>query len=485
MTTSEAGDAGVMLDYFRDLIREGLRLQAQLDQAPGEAPPVDRVYADLGRHLDAGMAEARRGGKSERDVNEAAFAVVAWLDELIARYPDWWAGYPPLQKTRFSTNNAGNEFYTHLSGLTPEQDEVREIYYLVMALGFVGQYYFDSGGNSEYSRVIEQQGRQLPEAPAKLHTLAEERVTPQPYLMPDPPGPRMPSHWDRILLRLALAAAVVVPLSMLVWAWLARPRVQEPAEDLAAGLRAAEAQLECKWLKTEVGPDGAVKVRGVAAKQEDVEKFRQLVSHLKTMKSLDTAGIEIQPWPFCEVYEVLGDLRERTVALGRPARLKLNGERFSAARQAEVTAQHRTDRVAMIASEAFMAPTMLLSGSASDFQHQYVDAYGLSEQAPERYLVWHIFPEMEPYGVWEPNESGGGAFMTLLGSGKLPVGYEVHPPFGREMLVLLTSPAPLFAERRKREQGVKQYLQSLREIVGKKEVADTLLVDFAFYTTQP
>ena len=77
------------------------------------------------------------------DINECRFALVAWIDEVIHR-SNWpgraeWAA-EPLQKRLYRTSRAGNVFYEHLQRLRPDQLRVREIYLLVLTLGFEGQY---------------------------------------------------------------------------------------------------------------------------------------------------------------------------------------------------------------------------------------------------------------------------------------------------------------------------------------------------------
>ena len=116
-------------------------------------------------------------------------------DEIVARHPTFWEAATSLQVTLFDTTNAGNEFFTHLGSLSPQQDEVREVYYVALCLGFVGQYYYEVGDQGELGKLKELHVRHLPAAAALLQALADEKITAQPYRVADPAGPRMPNRW--------------------------------------------------------------------------------------------------------------------------------------------------------------------------------------------------------------------------------------------------------------------------------------------------
>ena len=78
---------------------------------------------------------------------------------------------------------------------------MREVYWHVLAHGFAGQYYFENGDDGELGKLKTLHGRQLRSPPLDLATLAEDHITPQPYAMPDPPGPRDPLQRERLALR--------------------------------------------------------------------------------------------------------------------------------------------------------------------------------------------------------------------------------------------------------------------------------------------
>jgi len=113
-----------------------------------QAPEARRLSVAGLRQEVLGLLEGIRRDPAARavppaDIEEACFALVAWVDETVLRTP--WAGHDewlrePLQLQLYRTNKAGDEFYEHLERLRPEQSAAREIYFLCLALGFEGQY---------------------------------------------------------------------------------------------------------------------------------------------------------------------------------------------------------------------------------------------------------------------------------------------------------------------------------------------------------
>ena len=122
-------------------------------------------------------------GVPSDEVDEARFALVAWADEVILK-ADWpgrdeWLR-EPLQMQLFRTNRAGNEFFTHLARLRPEQTGAREVYFLVLALGFEGQY---QGQAAERRALLAREYEVLRAAGRVSETTREEQLTPEAYAL--------------------------------------------------------------------------------------------------------------------------------------------------------------------------------------------------------------------------------------------------------------------------------------------------------------
>jgi type VI secretion system protein ImpK len=103
----------------------------------------DQVKADILRLLTESQNRMDRGNFSQEDYDLARFAVVAWVDETILNSPwnekDKWQR-EQLQRIYYQTTDAGEIFFDRLNSLGPHQRDVREVYYLCLALGFKGRY---------------------------------------------------------------------------------------------------------------------------------------------------------------------------------------------------------------------------------------------------------------------------------------------------------------------------------------------------------
>lgn len=108
--------------------------------------------------LDQACARALEHGYNKADVDNALFAIVAWLDEMAMSRQ--WAGagawrLAPLQRHYFSTTRAGSEFYQRLDALPDTDTEVREVYALALVAGFKGEYGTRSASAfSAYTRQV-------------------------------------------------------------------------------------------------------------------------------------------------------------------------------------------------------------------------------------------------------------------------------------------------------------------------------------------
>lgn len=106
----------------------------------------ESLRAKLAQHFERMEKAARRGEIETPDVQDAKFALVAFLDEIIlgSKWPhkDAWREWP-LQLEYFKTNTAGHEFFERLDRLRSKREtkaELLEIYYLCLTLGFKGEF---------------------------------------------------------------------------------------------------------------------------------------------------------------------------------------------------------------------------------------------------------------------------------------------------------------------------------------------------------
>ena len=80
---------------------------------------------------------------SREDYDLARFAVLAWVDEAIMSSS--WDGRlqwqrEKLQRLYYQTEDAGEIFFDRLNTIGFQKREVREVFYMCLALGFTGQY---------------------------------------------------------------------------------------------------------------------------------------------------------------------------------------------------------------------------------------------------------------------------------------------------------------------------------------------------------
>jgi len=96
--------------------------------------------------LDDGEREALRTGVPPSNIQDAKFALTAFVDETIiaSNWPrkDRWIS-TPLQLELYNQYDAGEAFFTRLAGLREQPSanaEALEVFYLCMTLGFKGKY---------------------------------------------------------------------------------------------------------------------------------------------------------------------------------------------------------------------------------------------------------------------------------------------------------------------------------------------------------
>jgi len=103
----------------------------------------DHVRADIQRLIAQSESCLENETVSREDYDMARFAVFAWIDEIIMNSS--WDGRmqwqrEQLQRLYYQTADAGEIFFERLNTLGLHQRDVREVYYLCLALGFLGQY---------------------------------------------------------------------------------------------------------------------------------------------------------------------------------------------------------------------------------------------------------------------------------------------------------------------------------------------------------
>lgn len=199
-----------LLECFAPLFAYGLLID---EQAASQNLPDDEWPSVHARAL--ALVEQARGaafarGKPLAEVELAAFAAIAWLDELAMRRGGWGHQVGKLQHVLYRTGGAATEFFDQLGRLGSDEEEVREVFGMALLLGFRGQYYYEQGDSGELGRIKALYCPASTGAAAVLQSLQRESVTPQPYMTPGSPVLRLPGTWIGRRLAQLVAALVVL-----------------------------------------------------------------------------------------------------------------------------------------------------------------------------------------------------------------------------------------------------------------------------------
>jgi type IV/VI secretion system ImpK/VasF family protein len=437
-----------LFDCFSDLFSFGLELDARM-AAGSPTIACTQAQARARELLDKARVAAGAMGVPSKQIESASFAAVAWIDEILARHPGWAAGMAPLQLQLFNSTNAHSEFFHHLSALQPGEDEVREIYWHALVLGFKGQYYFESGEDGELAKLKDLHAQQLPIQPLALDTLAQDRITPQPYGVPDPPGPRNPQRRERALLRLGGAMALLVPLVYVLSFWLAGPRPSAPT--LAQRVEQQLQTYACADLSATVSQDGTTKVRGFVPLAEEMKRVEREVRALPGVGSA-SFDLRLRVWPHCEV-----------VAILKPYQARNRDKHFGL--KVAVSTAHR--------GRLREGDLVLFQATNANYDsYLWVDYYTADG------AVMHLNAGRE-----QPLVRAG---ETIELGRDIPSSWLAAPPFGTVLLTALSSPTPFDAAAdRPPFELASAYLQRLRESVAGNTFGDRLIADFVFLETVP
>lgn len=435
-----------LFDCFSAFIAFGLALDSAL--AGGRpAPPHDAAQQQARRLLDAARAEAEASGTPATQIESAAFAMVAWIDEILARHPGAASGAPPLQAQLFNSSNAHSEFFHHLSALTAQDDEVREVYWHALALGFKGQYYFEDGDQGELGKLKDLHGHQLRTPPLATGSLAQDHITPQPYGVPDPRGPYDTHRRDRALLRSGAALALLLPLLYLLWLWSTGP----PAADTALTQRIEQhlQSFACADLTATTDKEGRTHVSGFVSLPADLPRVERDVRAMPGVKA-PRFDVGLRVWPHCEVFSILKPYQARNHEKAYGLDVSAPSARDGKLREGDNV------RVQIVAPR--------------HDSYIWVDYYTADGS------VMHLNTGQAPTQLR--------AGQTLELGRDIPSSWLVSPPFGNVLITVLSAPMP-FSETSDRPpyELASDYLLRLREVLAASKNGDRLIADFVFLET--
>lgn len=431
-----------LLDHFSPLASDVLAIAAGTSSAERPLDGALSIRSRLVAGIRNAQEQARDDGKSEQDLQQVTFGVVAWIDEVMLGYPEWGAAVSNLQGELLSTQIARETFFQNLEQLDDAQDEVREVYYVLLCLGFQGYYGELPGGQNELERLKDLHGRRLRMVPASAATLIDERLTAQPYgVSPPPPLPEPPAkrgRWWIWIGVLAVLLALVLLLGFLLLPWW-----------LERSAAAKVDSLECAHVDVAIGLNRIVDVDGYVS--SDADREQMLASLDQTFGVARVEGdVEVRPWPFCEALDVVRPYTQQNADANSGLSL-------------DITA---SDNVLKDGE-----PLVLTITTPKSPSFLYVDYYQRSGE------VLHVLHTVATASPLEADQ-------TL----EIDTGFEGAEPYGQELLTIIASPVPLLPEPSLGVEDAEAYLNALRGRLDEQNDAanhDSITAFSLFIRTKP
>ena len=171
MASTHRGEGKRLVDLFSDLFILGAHLKSARDYGTPDA-----LRMRLIEMFNSAEREAKRLGVADEAVQQARYALAAFLDEMILSVPsphrDAWSARP-LQYEFFRDNVAGVEFFNRLETLRrsiPSGKDLLEVFYLCLVLGFEGQYKLQ--GREKLKDLIDGLAREIQPKPGEIPLLS-------------------------------------------------------------------------------------------------------------------------------------------------------------------------------------------------------------------------------------------------------------------------------------------------------------------------
>lgn len=180
--------------------------------AAAKQPGFEQVKADVQRLLSETQARASRASISSEDYEAARFALVAWVDETVMNsawaHRDKWK-HDLMQRRYYQTADAGEIFFDRLNAIGLHQRELREVYYLCLAMGFQGRYCHE-GDHLLLEQLKTSNLKLLTGSALGLPSLEKSELFPEAY----PAGDEAPAAPAGGRMRLLTLAGLIFPVAL-------------------------------------------------------------------------------------------------------------------------------------------------------------------------------------------------------------------------------------------------------------------------------
>lgn len=436
--------------HYRHFITEVLAIERAARQGGG-TPEAATIHALLLRLLEQAKAEAAKDGHGPDRIAAATVAVIGWADARLLACDIRMARGVTLEYSERGLHEAGDDFFHQIKKLG-DDDDLRDLHYLLLALGYIGFYERPRSNLEELKDIRRNQRAALKTPPLDPRLLAAEpRRTPQPYEQPAPVAAPIPVR--RPWLALVAALALLAPLPAL---WVpgssALPGLTL-REDPRARVALLMQNVPCAALDTDwsEGDRPGLTLRGYLGSAEDRDRLMQAIALVQGVGTVRDA-VDIHPRPFCNFLELLAPYEKASARL--PMRLTLaNG-----------------------ASKLFLGQKV-----AFQIALPPVSGYLTLVYVNGRGDVLNLYPNNAREISQQP-ASGAPTMESLLPPHKE---LTLYAPAGTEMSFLIHTPKPLFSSPRPLREPPEALLLALRQALEAQRAEGALpVVTHLFFTSE-
>ena len=414
-----------LLDFMAPVIGQTLSVAEAVVRGAPPKSAVD-VNRDLFEALRRAREDARKAGKADGAILAAAFAVAAWVDDLLARQRSWYGNTKGLMDALFQGADGLSGTMERLRALPDNELDVRGVIVAVLALGL---------GEADQRRGQAVADVQRHESARLSRRLAEAGLLPS-LTVPETEipawQPPAPVRSVTPLIGAGVAAAVAIGAAFVLWP--DRPDVVAADDETVELVRLLADGFDCARIDVTATAPGTLRIRGHV--QADADRQR-LVTAAATIEGVDAIETELETlaWPFCDVASTLMDVASL---------------RTQAAPEISVTAEDGRYQA---------GDNLVVDVRSSDAidGYLYVDYYAADG------TVIHLLPE----AAFPGNVVAAGEIIRIgtnaITPGPLERQWRVAGPLGPKMIVALTVPVPLFPDLRPTQEDASDYLADLRE----------------------
>jgi hypothetical protein len=298
--------------------------------------------------------------------------------------------------------------------------------------------------------VIEPMLQPRPEdRPSSMRELLEAtaKAAPPPARIRAPAVPRAPRNWLRPLL---IAASAIIIVGAAIAAAMLRISTSPgpPIEELRRQLAAATAGYQCAALDVAVSPDREARVSGHLATSEEIDRLRRDVRAIGGTGPV-SFDVGLLAWPYCEISAMLAALMDR------PAR--------------------EAPTLALAAKDAHIGERLIVEVRAPGFDgYLYIDYFNAEGE------VLHLFPSGRDRLNIRPIRN-----HFVLGCPPLLTKITLGGNPGRQLITLVATSKPLFADPRPEVELTRDYLKTLSDAISRAKSGKTAATMRYFELREP